>query len=376
MKKSTKFLITFLFLFQLALNSQTAYKNKNDRNPLEWPFSTKSIWNMPIGSKAVYVDAKLQPALISNMTVDEDYIVMTPNEQLMEIYKSDAGWSRKKSRCEKTGDLLYSVPIPQNFIVSPKTWNGATPNAGIAVLMPDGRTIKQNQPFAHCEDVNYATTGYLFEDQDIYGNGLYGAHGGSGLSAIGGTLRVGELTPTSGPIRHALKINLFGSKNIYYDCETKGYRWPACKSDDYAEKYYYKERTYPIVKACRMGALLALPAKLNIDSLKLETEPAKILAKAFQDYGAYIVDDTFWDVNAIATEWGPNGRFSEEFEKNWGFKMSHQSIDHPWSRDIEKIFAKLHVVDNNSATSIGGGGIPRAPLAPKLKAPKLKKIKP
>jgi len=56
---------------------------------------------------------------------------------------------------------------------------------------------------------------YVFDDQDIYGSGMVGAHGGSGLSAIGGALRCGELTPTSGAIRHALKMNLFGRKNIY-----------------------------------------------------------------------------------------------------------------------------------------------------------------
>jgi hypothetical protein len=33
-------------------------------------------------------------------------------------------------------------------------------------------------------------------------------------------------------------------------------------------------------------------------------------------------------------------------------------------RDMDRLFLALAVVDNNSATSVGGGGTPRQPLAP------------
>lgn len=362
--KNKSISLAFIFFILAVMGVHAKIVNKT-RDPLKWPFANNSIWNMPIGSNAVYVHARIEKA--SAITMDEDYIVLTPNAPLMNIYYSDAGWNRSKKRCEKTGDrLLYAAPIPQNFIVSPKTWDGATPNAGLAVLMPDGRTIKQNQPFAHCEEGGFATTGFVFEDQDIYGPGIYGAHGASGLSAIGGALRVGELTPTSGPIRHVLKVNMFGRKNVYYDDETKGFRWPALAADAYASKEYYKDRKNPVVKECRMGALLALPPTIKIESLGLETEPARILAKAFQDYGAYLVDDTAYDSYAIMTEWGPDGRFADDFEKNWGFNFNQKTKDSPWGRDIVRIFTNLYVVDNNSPKTIGGGGKLRAPLAPKF----------
>jgi hypothetical protein len=230
--------------------------------------------------------------------------------------------------------------------------------------MPDKKTIRQTQPFAFCDSTKGATSQYVFSNQDIYGHGMYGAHGGSGLSAIGGALRVGELSPTSGAIRHALKVNLFGRKNFYYDSKTKGYRRPAVTADAYAADNYGKDRTQPPVPECRMGALLALPAKMNLDSLAFETRPARILAEAFQNYGAYIVDDTGWDVYAIITEWGPDGRFQDEFKKNWGFSMAPNSKNTPWSRDMDRIFLNLHVVNNNNASNIGGGGTPRMPLAP------------
>ena len=337
---------------------------KETRDPYLQPFSSYSIWNMPIGSDAQYVHAQIEPATQYGMTTDEDYIVMTPDEPLMDIFMHNAAWDRNKSRCDRVipEQLMFSAPIPQSWVINPPS---GTPNAGLAVLMPDKFTIKQTQPFAHCEEGGDGTSQYYFPDQDLYGEGIRGAHGGSGLSAIGGAIRVHELTPTSGPIKHALKVNLYSNKNIYYDDETQGYRWPAVTADSGAENIYYSNRTNPIVKDCRMGALLALPATMNIDDLELETEPAKILAQAFQDYGAYLVDDTAWDVYAIVVELSPAGDFAEEFEKNWGFSFTSRT-NMPFGKDMIKIFTNLHVVVNNTEDTIGGGGTPRQPLAPPL----------
>lgn len=372
MKTITIISILFLFYFGIEGYSQETQNKQNrkyefeegTRDPLKQPFSSFSIWNMPIGSNAEYIHARIQPAMKKGMTVDEDLIVMKPGATITEIFINNAGWNREKDRCTKDGELLFSAPIPDDFVVSPETWDGATPNSGLAVLMTDGRTIRQTQPFSRCEAGSFGTSKYMFENQDIYGEGYFGAHGGSGLSAIGGALRVGELIPGAGPIKHVLKVNVFANKNLYYDEETKGYTWPAKQADSYAASSYGKERKDP-VKECRMGALLALPPDVY-NTLEFETEPAKILAEAFRDYGAYVVDDTAWEVYALVTEWGPAGRVKDEFEKEWGFPIDPKSKDTPWARDMDKLFLNLHVVNNNSSQSIGGGGIPRIPLAPRL----------
>lgn len=331
------------------------------RDPFQQPFHQNSIWNMPIGSVAEYVHAKIQPATAYGMTVDEDLIVLTPEAPPVEIFISNAGWDSNKDRCQIDGGLMFEAPIPEDYIISPDTWDGSTPNSGLAVLMDDWRTIKQTQPFARCYEGENGTSRYTFGDEDLYGNGYYGAHGATKLSAIGGTLRVGELVPGVGPIRHALKVNIFAAKNVYYDSQTKGYRWPAKSADGYAAGTYGTQGD-PVID-CRMGALLALPATMNLDDLNLETEPARLLAQAFQDYGAYLVDDTAWDVYAIITEWSPRGRVKDEFEQAWGFSMSTNSQSTSWAKDMRKIFTNLHVVVNNTAASIGGGGTPRVPLA-------------
>jgi PKD repeat protein len=331
------------------------------RDPFQQPFDQNSIWNMPIGSEAEYVPAKIQPATAYGMTVDEDLIVLTPEAPPVEIFISNAGWDSNKDRCQIDGGLLFEAPIPKDYIVGPDTWDGSTPNSGLAVLMEDWRTIKQTQPFARCYQGDNGTSRYMFGDEDLYGNGYYGAHGATGLSAIGGAIRVGELVPGAGPIRHALKVNIYAAKNVYYDLQTKGYRWPAKSADGYASGTYGTQGD-PVTD-CRMGALLALPATLNLEDLGLETEPARLLAQAFQDYGAYLVDDTAWDVYAIITEWSPRGRVTDGFEQAWGFSMSTNSQSTSWAKDMRKIFTNLHVVVNNTAASIGGGGTPRVPLA-------------
>jgi hypothetical protein len=380
MNKYISYIIILFLLFSFQAMSQKtsnennllqkhlAYKQQKKRDPLLWPFAANSIWNTPIGSNAKYVDAKLEKPVEGIITVDEDLIVMTPDAPLLEVYESNAQWDRTKDRCVKTGKLIGKYPIPVTFVISPKTWDGIVPNSGIAILMPDKKTIVQGQPYSYCPENGYATVLKMFKyENDIYGDGMFGAHGGSKLSAIGGTLRNHELTLTSGPIRHALKINICGAKNMYYDAETKGFRWPAISSDNYAGKKYGTLRKTPAVKECRMGTLMAIPANLNLDELGFETVPARILAQAFQNFGAYVVDDSGWDVFAIETEWSPSGRFTEEFRKNWGFDFIVYKESTPWSRDISKIYNALHVVDNNSADNIGGGGKRRAPLAPLFK---------
>src|SRR5712692_1587704 len=340
------------------------------RDPLLWPFSRDSIWNLPIGASAVYVPAKIQQATQRGMTTDPDVIILTPNATMTAVYYNSDGWSGG-TRCTPQGNVLFNAPIPDNFVVQGAgsgNPDGLMPKYVTAILMPDGHTLTQGQPFARCTAGGPATMWWSVTN-DLYGTGIDGGHGGSGLSSLGGTIRFGELVP-GGVIRHVLKINLYGLNNYYYDATTHGYRWPASQADGCASSCY--AGTTP---ALRMGSLLAIPASVNIDSLGLETEPAKILARALQDYGAYTVDDTAWSVYAIATEFSPQGRIDDEFNAAWGFPISPSSKTVPWARDMDRLFGALNVVDNWDATqwaavsaSSGaqgaGGGAPRVPWAP------------
>lgn len=338
------------------------------RDPLKWPFAQNSIWNTPIGSGAVYVAANLSGKPGNDVwapmpQIDRERIVLKPAAPLSALNFSSAGWSGA-NRCSVSGGaangLPVSVPIPGDYIV---------PNSGgnesAAFLQPDGHTVVQTQPFARCLSGGYATSYVRFADVDLYGDGRTGAHGGSGLSALGGSIRLNELRPGSKGPQHVLKMNVYASEALYRcttfrDC----YRWPASTADGYAVGHYGAANGNPNT-AMKMGALLAIPAATNIANLRLETEPARQLAWTLQNYGAYIVDDTWGPAIAFNAEDGADGSKPTEFQNDYGFPMEQRVNDNtPWSRDVQRLITALSVVNNNSPTSIGGGGTPRQPLAP------------
>jgi hypothetical protein len=334
------------------------------RDPMKQPFASNSIWNMPIGSNAQYVAANLKGNPGNNIWasmpyIDEEKIIMTPTAPLTKLNMSSAGWSGK-NRCSATGGLVYTVPMPSSYVVPHSTQNNSA-----AFLLADKRTIVQTQPLTRCTAGAPGTTMAKFTNVDLYGTGITGAHGGSGLSAIGGSIRLGELRPgtTEGP-RHALKVNVY-AKEALYKCTTRSacYRWPAVAADSYAVGWYGAANGNKNT-AMKQGALLAIPFSKSIASLALETTPAKQLAWTLQNYGAYIVDDTYAAGFGLNAEGGPNGTKADEFKRDWGFAMSAKVNDNSaWRRDMQKIVQALYVVNNNSASAIGGGGTPRQPLA-------------
>jgi hypothetical protein len=338
--------------------------SSSSRNPLKQPFASNSIWNMPIGSNASYLPANLSPNPGNNIYakmpgIDDEKIILKPTAPLVNINQSNAGWTGK-DRCVATGGLLLQVPMPTNYVV-PNT----NKNSSATFLLSDGRTIVQTQPLARCSAGAAGTAMVKFANVDLYGAGITGAHGGSGLSAIGGSIRLGELRPGSstGP-RHALKVNVY-AKEALFKCTTRAscYRWPAVTSDSYAVGWYGTAKGN-FNTAMKMGALLAIPVTTSIASLGLETEPAKQLAWTLQNYGAYIVDDTYAAGFDLNVEDGPDGSKRSEFKADWGFDMEQKVQGNtPWMRDVQRIVKSLFVVNNNGATMVGGGGTPRQPLA-------------
>ncbi len=334
------------------------------RDPLAQPFASDSIWNMPIGSAATYVAAGIAVATGTTLESDEDVIVQTPASPSTPIFRNTADWNPGVSRCPyDAGAQLFAAPMPSAFVVG-DTPTSSTPNSGVAVLLGDGVTVKQTQPFARCTAGAPATSDYLSPDVTLYGPGIPGAHGGSGLSAIGGTLRVGELRPGGPPPHHVLKLELYAAKNYYNDGKQADcYRWPASGCDGYfndgtsALKY---GGTNPVLGP---GSLLALPPSVSIASLNLTTEAAKTLAWTLQNYGAYLVDDTAWSAVAVCVENGPAGSFRQQFQTDWGFPLDTGGTSSAFAKDMAALEAALAVITSNTPTSIGGGGNPLQPLA-------------
>eukprot|EP01113_Clastostelium_recurvatum_P004726 TRINITY_DN12081_c0_g2_i1.p1 TRINITY_DN12081_c0_g2~~TRINITY_DN12081_c0_g2_i1.p1 ORF type:complete len:375 (-),score=80.44 TRINITY_DN12081_c0_g2_i1:175-1299(-) len=360
-----------LFLFCTSSSSSlSSYPSVEGRDVTLWPFASWSIWNLPIGKDAKYVPGHIKQARSTGMTTDPDILILdatSSSSPLTPIYYNSDGWTGK-SRCSIEGKVLFSAPLPSSYII-PGAQGSNTPNYAGAILDRDGVTVHQTQPMAHCTASGPYTSWIVFPNVSITQDGIRGAHGGSGLSSIGGTLRLGELVPNGSPIRHVLKVNLFAHDNYY---RNPCFRWPAVQCDDYHEAQY--NGTNPSLMP---GSLLALPTNINIthNDLGLETQPAKMLAWTLQNYGAYPVDDTAWSAYAIETEQSPRGTVDDEFQKVWRFPINEPNKNTPWGRDMDRIFMALSVIDNwNEAvyntvkTSNGaqgaGGGAPLQPWAP------------
>lgn len=339
------------------------------RDPLKQPFAANSIWNMPIGSGAIFKPANLSGTPGNNIWAampgaDQEHIILMPSAPLTNINYSNVGWSGG-DRCVATGGLLTQIPMPSSYVIP--NGNG---NTAVTSLLPDKRSLIQIQPVARCTAGGSGTALVKFNAVDLYGDGRLGAHGGSGLSSIGGSIRLGELRPgtAEGP-RHALKVNVY-AKEVLFRCSIRSdcFRWPAATSDSYAIGWYGSANNNSNAEM-KMGSLLAIPGSVNINNLGLETQPAKQLAWTLQNYGAYVVDDTYAPGFDFSIEAGPAGRKADEFQKDYGFAFLQKvnvSSSSPWVRDIQRLVRSLQVVSNNGPSSIGGGGVPRQPLAPAI----------
>jgi hypothetical protein len=357
------------------------------RNALQWPYTSSSVWNMPIGSGASYVASGLHYTTTPNSTEywydmplsDHERIVLTPTAPLTSVYLSTVGWSGG-DRCAATGAVFFQAPIPAAYVVPNSTYNN-----GAAILLADGINIVQTQPFTRCSGYSYATTMQVpwsisaWEYNLQTGDGRLGAHGGSALATLGGTIRLGELRPGT-QMRHALKVNVDSATFLglctgnFSACFT----WPAATADSYAANSGsgYGSASNNTNSAMKMGALLAIPASVNLNGIGLQSVPGKMLAWTLQNYGAYIVDSTGGPGFNISIEDGAAGSKADEFQADYGFPfdgrlgyMTLTSSGQPtpqaqWVSDIRLIIDYLRVVSNNTATSVGGGGTPLQPLAP------------
>lgn len=362
---------------QLVL-TQNKSADPTTRDPLVQPFVPESIWNMPIGSGAQFVSANLAAdppgGDYGYIEADDEGIVLNPTSPLTSVYYSGVGWSGG-DRCAYTttgseNGLPVSVPIPSSYTVP----NG-TNNSAAVFLLSDNQSLVSMEPFARCTAGSYGTA-YVTSTQwnaNLYATGYFGAHGGSYLSNLGGTIRLGEMRPTQAGPTHALKIDLTGPVEFFHPSSySVAFTWPAHAADNPGWELYGTQS--PAANANNwymvMGALLAIPSSVNINEIGLRTQMGLQLAWTLQNYGAYIVDETGGAGMNICVEHGSAGNFEDQFQSDWGFSFNAHVVDNTeWIQDIEMIRPLLSIVTNNSSSSIGGGGTPLQPLAPALPPP-------
>lgn len=141
-----------VFISRPANPADAAGEFPASRDPRTWPFAWDSIWNLPIGDGANYVPADIAPAGAMGMTVDENIIVLEPEAPKTNVVLNTAGWDNQRTRCGSVNGgqaIANNVPIPTDFSTDPG-YSGLTPNMAAAVLLEDGTTVMQTQPFHRC----------------------------------------------------------------------------------------------------------------------------------------------------------------------------------------------------------------------------------
>lgn len=346
--------VVFIFINQDRATAPQAAT----RDMYKWPFDKNSPWNMPIGSSA-----QLAPADLGNICgqgiqtgcsgpkqyfSETEWVYMDPTAPVVTLYDNN-GWPAKCGG----GTQVSQVRIRNGARIPGGSSSYFPNNTGGAISASNPEEVQEY--FASCRDGDSSIFAYgAYCKLNLKGSGVgsYCSHGGSGLSAVGGSLRQWEFAAGT-PIRHALKVtlpaatlsgNISGQSAI---CDN-GYRWPAITADSgwnagTDNKSRYSGQNPDVC----MGSLLAIPQSVNCDTL-VSQDLSKRICAAMRDYGAYIVDihptDSYWRPYTVNIE----GGFDDPVDDN----------------DMYKLFPQLHVVKNNGQSSIGGGGTPRVPLAP------------
>lgn len=349
------------------------------RVPWDWPFTPGSIWNTPIGSSAQYAPAGIYAGPPGSRTgppvqfhIDQDLLVVTTPEDPSTPWWDQGGFP---GSCVNGGSLKGAMVLPVDYAMDCAVAN----NNGAGLLQPDGDTVMEVQPLYR---PSAGGPVWAFYDRGAplptppnvslrTGDGALGAHGGSGLSSYGGTLRLGELRPGAPPIAHALKLELWAHGFYFYDWSTGNYSscytWPAIGCDGYhAQPGIGYNGTNALVKP---GALLAVPpAAAPGVAAGLRTEPGRRILAALTDYGGYLVDDTGSQRGggALCAE----AAVKDELAAVYGLSLRIEDPATPSGpsaalyADLVAVFQALAVVANNGPSSVGGGGTPRRPPPP------------
>lgn len=396
----------------IHLASRNVLRRCRDAIADRQPFSRNSFWNHPIGTEAKYVDmfvnrdrktGQFRP-FIERIAIDQAQLFDQPDAPLMPVYLTENRWGKNVNgigdRCKISPNVTEPVdyyPIPRGYVTRFISQN--KPNNPVSILLPDGKTLMESQPFQVCPG-GYATTSTPYvrrvagktvgvqktnhihkQRSFITGEGRRGMQGGSGLSSRGGTIRLGELRNDGrwDTMRHALKLSL--PSEYFLACDSIGkkasatcYRWPALKADTNAARYGSKAEH--LVKSATQGSLWAIPVSTDIKRLKLKTWAGRKLAWTLQNYGAYQVEGAeAWGTPTVSlvVEQGPKPgnssraySVSDEFQADYGEAMTTKDPQSPWFQDMAILLSQLHLVENNRQAAPGGGGRPLQPLAPPL----------
>ena len=328
--------------YEAGQRSASAFSFPTSRDPVLWPFSADSPWNMPLATTATFsgpndpctVDLT-DPSVstgISALYWSQPIYVAKPEDPWTDMaldptnglppYGLDPSIHRNNPVAGMRVPIEATPALP-TYQAEPLT------DAHLNILDETHRYVVEMWRAKRIGPHKIAA--FTMVKNDLRGPGV--GTGGSrayGGSAIGGLIRKGELATG---IHHALSFCIPRSKQKC--CEPV---WPATTVDGKAQGTYLGH--------IPLGQLVALPPEVDLKSLDLSPQ-GYVIARAFQDYGAYDVDS--------------GGGFAIYVEPTAANELGKAE------EDLRRLRPLLRCVTNNRADFAGGGGpnaLRRAPKAP------------
>jgi len=311
------------------------------RDPVFWPFSATSPWNMPLATTAAFsgpndpctidlTDPSVstgisalnwsQPIYVAKPEDPRTGLSLDPNNGLPP-YGLDPSVHRNNP-VAGMGVPIDATPALPTYEAEPLT------DAHLNIIDENHHYVVEMWRAKRVAPLKIVAFTMVKNDLRGPGVGTGGARAYGG-SAIGGLIRKGELAPG---IHHALAFCIPRSKQKC--CEPV---WPATTVDGKAQGTYTGNLP--------MGQLVALPPDVNLKSLNLGPQGYAI-ANALQDYGAYDVDSS--------------GGFAIYVEPTAANELGKAE------EDLRKIRPLLRCVTNNRTDNVGGGGSNALRRAPKV----------
>jgi hypothetical protein len=227
------------------------------------PFASSSPFNVSIPSEPRLDDNS--DAMVHNLAV-AGQVVAQVYQDTPPVYDADASTPRYPVTCTKPwgtcGLALQPVPIPDGAVPSP----GSDHN--MVVVDFDARRAYEFWQARHVNGQWTASWGYV---SDIDGEGTGGAVG-AGVSRLAGIIRTYEVR--AGEIDHAL-VSAIGNA-----CEAM-FRYPATQTDGWSSAS----------DCIPEGARIQLDPTVDVDTLPEITPAEKMVGRALQVYGTYVIDN-------------------------------------------------------------------------------------
>lgn len=273
------------------------------------PFSSGSVWNSAIGSGADFqgrYESRTSSFLSGKPVINR------------------SSWSIAVKRSKSTDPMAtlkgirngesWKIRIP----ASTKTTGGS--DGHVTIISPDGVTAYDAYKLKKHSNTSYSAA--LVVITDLRSDGLTSGVRAAGVPAVAGLIRAHELEAAKIP--HALAVAIPGGML------KRGQVWPANRQDTNTSSY---KGSVP------MGSLLAIPGSVDLSSMGLSRE-GMALAKALQNYGAYVVDRS--GMVSLYCELDCDAGKTSKMAADW-----------------KKLYPHMRAVSNSSPSSVGGGGSPR-----------------